>query len=671
MAWNPYTSFNTPKEKLNDTERLEQFAETGDSSLLTPELAKKIGGTLNEEGEFVSNIKDEDVEREALAYRGVDIDALRVNNNPIQTVESLLPLAIRNIADRKDVDEGMFPKDAARVEMSRFIFENPKAMVEALFNKLDPNSLETLELTRYLEEELEITKQHFESVPARSPQNDPTYWKAREVLQAFLSEAEKRNKKLEKDSSGLYFVLTAIREFSERIIGRGEYSSDPDSLVPFEITNGVYAAFSMDKNRIYVASASDSEGIENSFKYGWGPEYKERGYDAATYKLEYFDEDLLDAHDSIIDSGTLLTDLFPEEFKDNPALLKDYVTLMHSRFRSIIEEDLGFRLRDLSVREQLFFLQYAKQTSQLGIESLKTFTHMYGSDGLRTFLVTANDEQLRERVFEFAKNVPEEKAKEVFAAYGKLVGVIDDLSTYLQQTFGAKNRESTNALTQKILERAKKLLASAHEYKDEPERLLTLINSMQVDQVLFFEGFRELRKQGEIKDFSSITGLEFGAVELSAESFSEADKNEMLKIAMQNYEAKSELFRNAIADGMKKAFDNPKSKFYILRLNGKIVGFNRFDQMEPDAQGRPRKYFGSFNVDPAFGNGKLGDVMIEQTVLHEAKNAIIEAHCLPDSPITKRYLADGFTVIGEEKEMYPEPVLHIMLDRLSQAQTRV
>lgn len=347
------------------------------------------------------------------------------------------------------------------------------------------------------------------------------------------------------------------------------------------------------------------------------------------------------------------------------AFLILHVFPKHPELAEMLRETPAYELA--SIAQAAYLLERDKQMGRFD-----SLVEQYGGAGAQTFLVTADNEILREQVFDFAESVPQEDVKAVFAAYGTLVSTIDDLSAYLRNTFGSESRESADALTQKVLERAKALLASAHEYKNEPQKLLKLVEAMQVEQVLFYEAFRELRKRGEILDFSHIAGLEFRSVESAGEPFSQADKDAMVQVTAANYAAKSPEFRAAVVRGLTEAFGNPTSKFYVLRYNGKIVGFNRFDEMGPMPDGTPRKYFGSFNVDPAFGNGKLGDVMIEQTVLHEAQSAVIEAHCLPDAPITQRYLKDGFVVIGEDKEMYPEPVLHIRLDRLSQppAQTQ-
>ena len=91
------------------------------------------------------------------------------------------------------------------------------------------------------------------------------------------------------------------------------------------------------------------------------------------------------------------------------------------------------------------------------------------------------------------------------------------------------------------------------------------------------------------------------------------------------------------------------------------VAFNRFDEMENAQDGRERRYFGSFNVDPDFGNGRMGDVMIEQTVLQEAKDAILEADCNPKTSVSGRYIEVGF-IANNLYELEGVPSLRIVLD---------
>lgn len=335
--------------------------------------------------------------------------------------------------------------------------------------------------------------------------------------------------------------------------------------------------------------------------------------------------------------------------------------------RKKIEDDFGVQLEELSFPAQAQLLTLLNTRTKDEFGAVKKFSHEFGAHGLRTFLVTAQDEQLRDKVFAFAEHVSKADAEKVLAAYASLVTKIDDIGGYLQTQFHKDNTQAVETIIGRMLERGRNVLRQAYEHKDNPEKLLTLINEVNADNAIFYEGFKALRKQGEIKDFSDIIDLSFASIEAGPSIFLQEDMDEMIRITRQNYADKSEEFREAVVKGLTNALDREGTKFYILRHRGKIVGFNRFDEMPPATDGRARRYFGSFNVDPAFGNGKIGDVMIEQTVFKEAHSAIIEAHCLPDAPVTQRYLRDGFVVVEEDTTMYPEPVWRIVLDTMPQA----
>jgi hypothetical protein len=648
---------------MTDAERLRAFAETGNAQYLTPGELEAHQIRLDDQGQPYSAAGNNEEESRLLARYGIDVQELVRSRDTNKIVKTLLPLAIKTVPNHIDILAEA--KNVAQLELSRHISAQPEEMLKVLFETLDPNSLTTLETIRFLEDEAKLTREYFVMLTENHVSREELRFQTAErILMAYLHEAPRCQKRLWDDRVGSYFVFEAMSDFTARIRLGGE-QVDPDIVVPFEISQGSFAVFSRDKNRIYLASSEDSLSVSELLQYSWTPDYKKLGHDAPTYNLDYFDENLLGLYDSIIESGKQLTDAFPREFKSDPALLRDYVTLMHSRFRAIIEEDLGFRLRDLTIREQLYFLKYAKETPRFGMDPLRNFIDTHGVAGLRTFLVTADDAALRGKVFEFAGSVRKENAQQIFGAYGDIVGTIDNMDLLLRDMFGERGQKSAETLIQKMLDRAKNLLIKAYEYREKPEELLNLAQSISADNAMFYEGFKELRKSGEISDFSEIGGLEFRSFDQSSESFSQADRDEMVRITNANYADKSQEFREAVVEGLTNSFDKPGTRFYVLRFKNKIVGFNRFDNMDPTAEGRPRKYFGSFNVDPAYGNGKLGDVMIEQTVGHESKEAIVEAHCLPAAPITQRYLKDGFKVVGEDATMYPEPVWHIILDRLS------
>ncbi len=106
----------------------------------------------------------------------------------------------------------------------------------------------------------------------------------------------------------------------------------------------------------------------------------------------------------------------------------------------------------------------------------------------------------------------------------------------------------------------------------------------------------------------------------------------------------NEAFKAAVAGSLRKSFDNPNTTFRILRDQGKIASYNRFDTVSDDT-GRRVTYFGSFNADPAYSG--VGGIMLETTIKDRLQDGLpMMAHCDPTQAITKKYIEDGFVATG-------------------------
>ena len=73
-----------------------------------------------------------------------------------------------------------------------------------------------------------------------------------------------------------------------------------------------------------------------------------------------------------------------------------------------------------SIAQAAYLLERDKQAKRFG-----EFVQAYGELGARTFLVTGNNDELREKVFEFSRSSSQEHVQKVFRAYGHLIDSID------------------------------------------------------------------------------------------------------------------------------------------------------------------------------------------------------------------------------------------------------
>ena len=124
---------------------------------------------------------------------------------------------------------------------------------------------------------------------------------------------------------------------------------------------------------------------------------------------------------------------------------------------------------------------------------------------------------------------------------------------------------------------------------------------------------------------------------------------EMEAIIRKNYGG------TALVDGVLKGFrgalNTENNTFYVLKKDGKIISFNRFETRQEPREGEPGVVeFASFNTDPDYQNAAIGRAMMHKTLDAQARGNIITAETDPSSPIAQYYVNQtGFIITGAEE----------------------
>jgi hypothetical protein len=323
-----------------------------------------------------------------------------------------------------------------------------------------------------------------------------------------------------------------------------------------------------------------------------------------------------------------------EKVTDEDVLLFQHV---HSgELASKIEGEFGFSLSSLSLKEQYFFLGYLKRVTPISAETMKRFTSLYGVDGMRTFLsLERGEESLSDHIVAFGQH--SEIAGTVFKYYGELLDSAERAEILVREVSGCEGDTCTvlaNQVRENILKRAQKDLENAVRFSD-PATVASQIENYVA----------------KAKEYVALL-QEVGAGKIdsaSPESLSDEDRSRMQNLLQANYrkaypEPENDAFKAAVAGSLTKSFSNPNTTFRILRDQGKIVSYNRFDTLR-DYTGRQVSYFGSFNADPAYSG--VGGIILEETIKDRLANGQpMMAHCDPTQAITKKYIEDGFVATG-------------------------
>ena len=196
--------------------------------------------------------------------------------------------------------------------------------------------------------------------------------------------------------------------------------------------------------------------------------------------------------------------------------------------------------------------------------------------------------------------------------------------------------EATTKVHSELLDQAKRAIITASEANDGTE-LLADLKSYAFDARTYVALMHTIGVEQMLTQ-----PLE----QVNALQLTETDRGTMRGLLRTNYESvypgeDQKEFRDKVAAGLEQSFTQPNTNFYTLRNDeGQLVSFNRFDQHE-DLSGRTILYFGSFNADPKYRG--VGGTMLEHTIENQLQQCdAMQAHCDPESAISKKYIEDGF-----------------------------
>lgn len=356
---------------------------------------------------------------------------------------------------------------------------------------------------------------------------------------------------------------------------------------------------------------------------------------------------------------------FTDQEKD--AYVTDYVFLQEAPMRAQLEKDFRVKITDLTVKEQSHFLAFLRNRTLAEAKDLEKFARKFGLDGLRTFLVTADQPELREKVFEFSRSVPKDIAEAVFTAYSQLIGSIDGIGSYLGEAFGYGGLESEvviNEITKRLLDRARGVLAGAYEYRNDPAKITELIESVHAENAIFLESFRALKGKLGI-GFEQVKDLRFE--KMKARELPDELKKQIPELYRKCHAGDNQEYLDEIIADSQEKLSSADSYFYTLLYKGKLIGMMRFDEKRNEQGTVVGLYAGGLNVDPDFGGGRIGDEIIQKTFESEMQRGVpIDAHVKTDSPLSVRYLAGSF-VADAVVPRRGERRFHIITDPKSNA----
>jgi len=345
--------------------------------------------------------------------------------------------------------------------------------------------------------------------------------------------------------------------------------------------------------------------------------------------------------------------------KENPRFEGEEDTQYALRMRSIarykyikkVTDDFalqtGIGIHNLSWREQQWLVSAAFDLKN-DYPQLLEFGKIYGIDGLKTFLSCEYGLEHGKEILRIGEKLSPETASAIFAKYNEIASTAENniqdlINNYLGNIEGT-DKEQHQKTSESLLKKSKDLLLGFSEKlktnkKVDEQALLQELEKSKIDTVFLTSILKTFAKENSDILFEDFKGLSFDT-STGKGIENEKDISQMVSIAQKNYATNVEM-QKLVIESLQEGLQKENSQFYILRHNGEIVAFCRFDD-EGD-----HFYAGSFNVDPDYRGSAIGEVMMRESLDKKAQEKPVHAITDPKKVICSKYIEDEGFIIDE------------------------
>ncbi|MEK7094546.1 MAG: hypothetical protein AAB886_00360 [Patescibacteria group bacterium] len=271
---------------------------------------------------------------------------------------------------------------------------------------------------------------------------------------------------------------------------------------------------------------------------------------------------------------------FSEQDAENISLL--FRQMHHPDVRKKFERDFGVDIRDLYLREQVWFLEYLGRTKTEEANRLAKTTKKFGIDIARAFLASEQDEKAAEAILNIAEKLPEEDARKVFERYGALVDVArKEVDELLREFFVSANGKEIDAqsLEREILRRGKELIIGLGRDilsggKIDIGTVERRLRRASEDAVIFSSIFKTAYHGKDTILFNELRAVSFERMDWSELRQDEAET--IKRIHWDNWSEQSPEEAEVLQKKLERALDGiGNNQFYILKRNEEIMAFAR------------------------------------------------------------------------------------------------
>ncbi len=382
-------------------------------------------------------------------------------------------------------------------------------------------------------------------------------------------------------------------------------------------------------------------------------EYKKKFLDSKIFQEEK-QESLSVSKDKISRQLSIneLLYLFPESKNTfdltQDKLLEQFRSFTVPEIRLQIENDFNVNLKNIPLKQQIFFLTILNKETNGTILPIQEFTQKFKENGIKTFLSLGHDgDDMEQKILEIGSQLPQETAEKIFKKYSDIIDSVDSVLDVAQNNFKRKislTPEMLQSVDQSLYKKSAQLLSDFYEKKDiDPEQLEKDLDQVNADTITTLSVFKYAMKFGEQLPLEDIHGAEF--LERSGDQLSQEEISEMVDLYQKNWEhfEPQEIIQAVIRKFQESLAGETsnKQKMYLFKKDSSIHAFVKFGELSPGVQ-----YASALNVAPSVHGYGLGEAMMDEALYREAQNNILHAVCESNSDSAMRYFEKGFIATG-------------------------
>jgi ribosomal protein S18 acetylase RimI-like enzyme len=336
----------------------------------------------------------------------------------------------------------------------------------------------------------------------------------------------------------------------------------------------------------------------------------------------------------------------------------DFLFFISEENYESLKNDFGFNPEELSIEEQLYFLNYIKNKNLVEINKVEDFTKKYKISGFRTFLsIEQGGKEMGDKILLLGEKLPKESCDILFKTYGEMVDATSDVADLLKNNLGEKaTLELIESTQESLLFSGKELLeryankaqtCEGESCKKLGQELKERLSLAKRSVFAFSHACKVLVERGEF----SFEDFQKAKLSYDQSPLPEEMQNKIIAMHEENTkqypEGLRDRWRGTLRDGL--ANENPDQLVVSASYEDEVVAAMRVIKRKDGSW-----YGASFNVNPTVQGSRIGTELLKEVLKTLAKDKPFVADCYSKNPMLKTYLEKFGFKITKEIENYED-----------------